>query len=152
MLAYRIKKARLNKGLNQSQLAVHLGKSRTAVVNWETGYAKPEPSTITEIANFLDVDEGWLLDTSNDEFEQIAMDKDHKNSEEMTLSEKIGARLRYFRKRKGLTGEQVANIINVSRATISGYERGVREPNFETLIALATLYGMSIDMLLEING
>lgn len=58
MLAYRIKKARLNKGLNQSQLAVHLGKSRTAVVNWETGYAKPEPSTITEIANFLDVDEG----------------------------------------------------------------------------------------------
>ncbi|PPB12879.1 helix-turn-helix domain-containing protein [Brevibacillus laterosporus] len=152
MLAYRIKMARLNKGWSQGKLAENLGKTRTAVVNWETGYATPEASTIAKIAEALEVEREWLIDTSNDEFEKMEMhlEKD-KVATNMTNAEKIGARLRYFRKRKGLTGEQVAASINIARPTISGYESGRREPNFETLILLSKLYGMSIDQLLECN-
>ncbi|MGG0793794.1 helix-turn-helix transcriptional regulator [Brevibacillus laterosporus] len=152
MLAYRIKMARLNKGWTQGKLGEKLGKTRTAVVNWETGYATPEDSTISEIAKVLKVEREWLIDTSNDECEKMEIHfKKDKVKTAMSNSEKIGARLRYFRERRGLTGEQVAASLNIARGTLSGYETGRREPNFETLILLSKLYAMSIDQLLECN-
>ncbi|WP_430136544.1 helix-turn-helix domain-containing protein [Paenibacillus lautus] len=57
---------------------------------------------------------------------------------------------RYYRKKKGLTGEQVAKYLYVSRQTISGYETGSREPNLETITLLSELYDMSVDSLLGI--
>lgn len=35
--------------------------------------------------------------------------------------------------------------------TISDYETGLREPNFEAIISLSKLYNMSVDDLLGIN-
>jgi transcriptional regulator with XRE-family HTH domain len=138
--------------LSQSQLADKLSKSRTAIVNWETGYAAPGKDTISLIASVLDVSAEWLCDTSNDEFEAMEMSVADESPEVMTTAKKIGARLRYFRKRKGLSGEQVAKFLKVSRATISGYETGNREPNFETLILLSELYDMPIDSLFGISS
>ncbi|MGC6588072.1 helix-turn-helix domain-containing protein [Paenibacillus sp. Dod16] len=101
----------------------------------------------------LDVCGEWLLDTPNDDVESMEMKIDvSEQPREMTNAQKIGAKLRYYRKKKGLTGEQVAKYLNVSRMTISSYETGSREPNFETIILLSKLYDMSVDNLLGING
>ena len=56
-------------------------------------------------------------------------------------------RLRELRKEMSLRQEDIAKDLNVSRQTISKYERGVREPDFCMLIKLADYYKVSIDFL-----
>jgi len=53
-------------------------------------------------------------------------------------------RLRALRKEKGLTQQDVADRLKVNKQTISGYERGVRRPDFEKLDELADLFDVSM--------
>ncbi len=56
--------------------------------------------------------------------------------------------LKELRQKKGVTGETVANAVGLSESAYRNYERGVREPNFETLCKLADYYGVTTDYLL----
>lgn len=60
----------------------------------------------------------------------------------------IGKNLQLLRKEKGLTQEQVAQIIGVTRQTISGYESGRTQPDIETLGLLAKAYAVDIEAIL----
>ena len=60
----------------------------------------------------------------------------------------IGQHLRYFRKKKGLTQNQLAEILNIKQTTYSGYETNYAEPDLDTLDKLATFYDTSIDILI----
>lgn len=53
------------------------------------------------------------------------------------------------RKRCGLTQEQVANRLGISRAAYTNIENGKRECDYDTLLALSDLFGVSIDNLLR---
>lgn len=57
--------------------------------------------------------------------------------------------LKHFRRGKGYNQKQVAELLDISVATYSGYERGASEPDIETLVRLAYLYGVSTDLLLQ---
>lgn len=57
-------------------------------------------------------------------------------------------KLKQLRKEKGLTQEEIANIIGVSKNTVSRYELGSREPDFETLNKLAEIFSCTTDYLL----
>lgn len=57
----RLKKLRREKGLNQNELAQALGLSKTAVSNYETGYAPPSSTNLRKIAAFFDVSISELL-------------------------------------------------------------------------------------------
>lgn len=57
-------------------------------------------------------------------------------------------RLVELRKEKGLTQQEVANAINIVRATYAQYEIGRREPDFETLKKIAQLFDCTTDYLL----
>ena len=57
-------------------------------------------------------------------------------------------RLRELRASKRLSQEQVAQIIGVTKSTISAYENDLRQPSFEILLKLANLYRVSTDYLL----
>lgn len=56
--------------------------------------------------------------------------------------------LRQLRKEKGLSLEQLANYIGVSKSSINMYERGEREPSFETTEAIADFFNVNLDFLL----
>ena len=56
--------------------------------------------------------------------------------------------LGYLRKRDGLSQKELAEKIRVSRSTIGMYEAGGREPNFETLEAIADIFNVNMDTLL----
>lgn len=59
----------------------------------------------------------------------------------------LGVRLKRAREVKGLTQQEVANKLGVSNGTISGYERGYRDPDTDTLNKMADLYDVSLDWL-----
>lgn len=56
----------------------------------------------------------------------------------------FGRMLAYYRKLNKLTQQQLGEKVGVSDATIGTYERGEREPSFETEEALADLFNVSI--------
>lgn len=57
-------------------------------------------------------------------------------------------RLKQLREETGLTQEELAKKLNISRGTYAHYETGKREPKFETLQHLATYFNVSVDYLL----
>lgn len=57
-------------------------------------------------------------------------------------------RLVELRKSKKLTQQELADKLNISRATYAQYEIGRRKPDYETLEKLADFYKVSIDYLL----
>lgn len=57
----------------------------------------------------------------------------------------IGKKLKELRKSEGLTQEQLAKQLNISRVNYTRYETDVARPDFETLIAIANYYKISLD-------
>ena len=63
----------------------------------------------------------------------------------MELSEK----LQELRKQKGLTQEELAEILYVSRTAVSKWESGRGYPNIDSLKAISKLFSVTIDELLS---
>ena len=64
----------------------------------------------------------------------------------MTVS--VADKLVELRKKSGLSQEELAEKLGVSRQAISKWERAVASPDTDNLIMLARLYGISLDELL----
>lgn len=71
----------------------------------------------------------------------MAMDKEKTN---IIFSTK----LRNLREHQEFSQKQAAERLNIAPATYSRYERGVREPDFNTLKRIANFFHVSIDYLL----
>ena len=61
----------------------------------------------------------------------------------------FGQRLRELRLEKGISQRKLGNIFNVCNQTISFWETGDREPDLDTLKAIAVFFNVSTDYLLE---
>ncbi|MCY9593974.1 helix-turn-helix domain-containing protein [Paenibacillus chitinolyticus] len=64
--------------------------------------------------------------------------------------EEISLRLKKSRELKGLSQREVSQLSGINNKTISGYENNVSEPDLLTISKLASIYGVSIDWI--ING
>jgi transcriptional regulator with XRE-family HTH domain len=58
-------------------------------------------------------------------------------------------KLQQLRKQKGLTQEEAAQALYVSRAAVSKWESGRGFPNLDSLKAIARFYGVTVDQLLS---
>lgn len=56
----------------------------------------------------------------------------------------IGARLADFRKQRGLSQQDAADVLGVARTTVTAMEKGERRPRPQELIELARLYGRQV--------
>lgn len=59
--------------------------------------------------------------------------------------------IKFLRKRRGRTQDDVAAALNLKRSTLSGYENGVAQPGIDILVSFSGYYNMSIDTLLKID-
>jgi len=59
--------------------------------------------------------------------------------------------IKFLRKRRGRTQDDVAVVLNLKRSTLSGYENGVAQPGIDILISFSGYFNMSIDTLLKID-
>lgn len=62
---------------------------------------------------------------------------------------KLGERIRQNRIDKGLTQQDLAEMLNVSRPTISNWETGRSYPDLESLVMISNLFEESLDRLLK---
>ncbi|MDE6954090.1 MAG: helix-turn-helix transcriptional regulator [Erysipelotrichales bacterium] len=65
---------------------------------------------------------------------------------------KTGMFLKEQRKEKGITQEELAQILNVSNRTISRWENGRNMPDFDVLIEIADYYQIEIRRYLMEKG
>jgi transcriptional regulator with XRE-family HTH domain len=59
--------------------------------------------------------------------------------------------IKFLRKRRGRTQDDVAVALNLKRSTLSGYENGVAQPGIDILVSFSGYFNMSIDTLLKID-
>lgn len=57
--------------------------------------------------------------------------------------------LKFFRKKKGYTQEQIAEKIGISRQAVAKWERGEALPDIENIMALAEIYEVTVDSLVR---
>jgi transcriptional regulator with XRE-family HTH domain len=74
----------------------------------------------------------------------IELEIPNKGGKEMNFNEKLQA----LRKEKGLTQEELAEKLDVSRQAVSKWEAEQAMPEIDNLIGLANIYGVSMDYLL----
>ena len=63
----------------------------------------------------------------------------------MTLGEKI----KELRKNKGLSQEDLANKLNISRQAVSKYEKDINEPNIDTIKRISIYFNVCLEYLLN---
>lgn len=64
------------------------------------------------------------------------------------MSKQMGKKMKGLRKGMDITQEAIASKLNVDRSTYSNYERGITEPDVETIIKLSKIFNVSTDELL----
>ena len=64
------------------------------------------------------------------------------------MENRIADQIRFYRKQKGLTQEQLAEAMGVSVAAVSKWEQGQSLPEIPMLMELADFFDLSVDALL----
>jgi len=72
----------------------------------------------------------------------------------MHLAERISSmtfheKLKECREESGLSQNDIAERLSISRQAVSKWERGVNEPDIETIVRLSDIYNVTIDQLLR---
>jgi repressor LexA len=62
-----------------------------------------------------------------------------------------GSRLKKLRKNKGLTQEELGELIGLGKSAVCCYEKELRSPSSETIIDLVNIFAVSADYLLGID-
>lgn len=60
--------------------------------------------------------------------------------------------LKYLRERAGMSQLELAQKLGVAKSTIGMYESGRREPNFETMEAIADIFNVDMNFLYGVKG
>lgn len=61
----------------------------------------------------------------------------------------VGKNLKFLRKRKGLTQQELADRLGIRRSSIGAYEECRATPKYETLEKISEFFGVSIDLLVK---
>jgi transcriptional regulator with XRE-family HTH domain len=63
----------------------------------------------------------------------------------------FASNIKFLRKRRGRTQDDVAVALNLKRSTLSGYENGVAQPGIDILVSFSRYFNLSIDTMLKVN-
>lgn len=63
----------------------------------------------------------------------------------------IGNKLKELRKSRGLTQEELGNLLGVAKSSVSMYERDFRRPSYEVLFKYAENFSASLDFIFGID-
>lgn len=124
-----VKKYRKESGLTQQELANQSGVSIATIKTCETNKNTPKYNTLKKIASVLNVSVNKLLYTG--------------------INSNFSNELTYLRCKKGLTQEQLGELIGVSGTAIMRYEKNQRSPSYNLLLRIAGVFDVSVDELIS---
>ena len=67
---------------------------------------------------------------------------------EVSAMRQIGKNIKKYRAQMGMTQDQLAEKLHVTRQAVSNWENGKTQPSIETLTAMGELFGVSVEMLI----
>lgn len=121
------------------QLADDLNFKTSTVYDWVNGRTYPRMPKLEAIAEYLNVSANDLI-YPKDQLSSI--------SDINTKDLNFGQRLRFLRKNKNETQNDIAKLLGLTQTAINGYETENRQPDQASLIKLANHYNVSTDYLL----
>lgn len=68
-----------------------------------------------------------------------------------TVSVLIGKRIQCIRKEKGITGDELARMLNISQQQVSRYERGINQITVDCLFKISEILNVELSELLGIE-
>lgn len=123
---------RKSKGLTQDEVARVIGKTRSAVGLYETGYREPSLENLIKMAEYFSVSIDDLL------------------LKDLRPQGSILARnLKYLRNRGHFSQGDMANLLKISKSDMSKYESGAVELSNQGLINVSELFSVTVDDLLK---
>ncbi len=126
--------------LTQTYVAKELEINRVQYNQYENDYNNIPLRHLNSICNFYDVSIDYIFGLNESK-------KYYPSKKEIDL-ELIKTRLKEFRKEKKLTQKYIANKLNISRTTITEYERGTNLVSTPYLYYICKTYNISADYLL----
>lgn len=141
----RIFRIRKENDLSQAKMSEMLGIGRSTYKNYEVAQSDPSLSLLVKIAVIFDVSVDYIVGRC-DEKKSIRQFYDIENKTSFST------RIRKLRIKANMTQTEVAKAVGLTqRATYVCYERAEKEPSLPRLIALADLFGVSLDYLVGFN-
>ena len=64
----------------------------------------------------------------------------------------VGEKIRYYRKQRGMSQEELASALGISHVHVSRYESGTRKPKLEQLRSIASALGVGVNELTDVVG
>ena len=64
---------------------------------------------------------------------------------------KIGENIKKFRKESGLSQQELADLVKIHQSNVSRWEKDISRPDYETLIKLAEVLGVTINDILDVD-
>ncbi len=69
----------------------------------------------------------------------------------MLNKEEVGKRIAFYRKEKGITQKELADLLHISYQAVSKWELGKSLPTVEILYEISNLLNVTVDVLLSEN-
>lgn len=123
----RIKELRQENNLTLRQLGKKLDMKNSTLSQYETGKRDPNDKIWQKLADFFHVPISYLRGESNPN------------------------RIKKMRQVKGVSQQNVAKALGLTRQAIALYETGQREPKLETWQKLANYFGVSVPSLMGLD-
>ena len=132
----RLRALRLEKGMKSKDIAQLVGISEHTYISYESRGSQPPYAVLIRISKALEVTTDFLLGADQDVYGLIV----NENT--------FGERLKGLRRKKQLTGQEVAKILGIATSTYVSYENRNSQPAFTVLCDIANLFGVSLDYLI----
>ena len=63
----------------------------------------------------------------------------------------FASNIKFLRRRRGRTQDDVSSALQMKRSTLSGYENGVAQPGIDALVAFSGYFNISLDTMLKVD-
>lgn len=136
----KLKELREENNLTQENLANIININRVQYNQYENDYNTIPLRHLNSLCNFFNVSIDYIFG--------FTKDKSYIDSSKEINNKIISERLKKFRKENKITQDKLAKILNVSRTTITEYERGTNLIATPFLYTICKNYNISADYLL----
>lgn len=145
----KLRYERLRHSWSQEYLAGQVGVEPKTVARWERGLVYPSTFSLLQLCEIFNKSiEGWGLIASNAsstfQSEIVTSIPEAFRSKKGTSND-FHSKLKYERKKRGLSQEDLAAKIGCDQKTVARWERGASFPRSDSLRNLCTLFNKSVE-------